>query len=134
MVLLLDLSPLISGSMRDVAHAVVWGQRTDPWRFSGRMGWKLREHWRKSSQWFALTRKHAQLVLEDTHVLDLFQRYCQNAWDNDVNRCLAPCTEAIAGDVLHSCLAMDPYTLHAPLSHRRASLCFAVEGSTEFEH
>ncbi|CAL8472071.1 g11613 [Coccomyxa elongata] len=60
--------------------------RTDPWRFSGRMGWKLREHWRKSSQWFALTRKHAQLVLEDTHILDLFQRYCQNAWDNDVNR------------------------------------------------
>ncbi|BDA47491.1 probable glycosyltransferase BC10 at C-terminar half [Coccomyxa sp. Obi] len=60
--------------------------RTDPWRFSGRMGWKLREHWRKSSQWFAVTRKHAQLVLEDTHILDLFQRYCQNAWDNDVNR------------------------------------------------
>lgn len=66
----------------------VLSQRTDPWRFSGRMGWQLREHWRKSSQWFALSRKHAQLVLEDTHVLDLFQRFCQNAWDNDLNRCV----------------------------------------------
>ncbi|EIE23577.1 hypothetical protein COCSUDRAFT_41776 [Coccomyxa subellipsoidea C-169] len=60
--------------------------RTDPWRFSGRMGWALRNHWRKSSQWFALSRKHAEIVLDDTYILDLFQRYCQNAWDNDLNR------------------------------------------------
>ena len=63
-------------------------QRTDPWRFSGRMGWALRNHWRKSSQWFALSRKHAEIVLDDTYILDLFQRYCQNAWDNDLNRSL----------------------------------------------
>ncbi|KAK9905675.1 hypothetical protein WJX75_004479 [Coccomyxa subellipsoidea] len=60
--------------------------RTDPWRFSGRMGWALREHWRKSSQWFALSRKHVQIILDDTHILDLFQHYCQSAWDNDLNR------------------------------------------------
>ena len=62
-------------------------QRTDPWRFGVRMGYKLRRHWRKSSQWFALTRKHAQLVMEDTELLPIFAQHCQNAWDNDLNRC-----------------------------------------------
>jgi hypothetical protein len=54
------------------------------------MGWALREHWRKSSQWFALSRKHVQIILDDTHILDLFQHYCQSAWDNDLNRCPLP--------------------------------------------
>jgi hypothetical protein len=61
-------------------------QRTDPWRYTARMGYKLRQHWRKSSQWFALTRKHAELVMADTEILDIFQKYCQNAWDNSLNR------------------------------------------------
>lgn len=50
------------------------------------MGYKLRRHWRKSSQWFALTRKHAELVMQDTELLPIFQQHCQNAWDNDLNR------------------------------------------------
>ena len=61
-------------------------QRTDPWRFGVRMGYKLRRHWRKSSQWFALTRKHAELIMQDTELLPIFQQHCQNAWDNDLNR------------------------------------------------
>ena len=44
------------------------------------------KHWRKSSQWFALTRKHAELVMQDTELLHIFQQHCQNAWDNDLNR------------------------------------------------
>ena len=64
----------------------VRGQRTDPWRFGVRMGYKLRRHWRKSSQWFALTRKHAELIMQDTELLHIFQQHCQNAWDNDLNR------------------------------------------------
>lgn len=33
-------------------------------------------HWRKSSQWFALNRAHAQLALADNHVREIFHRYC----------------------------------------------------------
>jgi hypothetical protein len=33
-----------------------------------------REHWRKSNQWFALTARHAQLVLEDTAVAEAFSK------------------------------------------------------------
>ena len=64
----------------------MYAQRTDPWRFGVRMGYKLRRHWRKSSQWFALTRKHAELVMQDTELLPIFAQHCQNAWDNDLNR------------------------------------------------
>lgn len=67
---------------------VSWiAQRTDPWRFGVRMGYKLRRHWRKSSQWFALTRKHADLIMADTELLDIFKAHCKNGWDNDLNRC-----------------------------------------------
>lgn len=31
-------------------------------------GFLKRRHWRKSWQWFGLIRKHAQLVVDDTHV------------------------------------------------------------------
>ena len=31
---------------------------------------------RKSSQWIALTRKHAGLVVSDTAVLDKFREFC----------------------------------------------------------
>ena len=32
-----------------------------------------REHWRKSGQWIALLRKHAQLIAEDATVSKLFR-------------------------------------------------------------
>ena len=32
-----------------------------------------REHWRKSGQWVALNRKHAQLVAEDVNISQLFK-------------------------------------------------------------
>ncbi len=63
------------------------------------MGYKLRSHWRKSSQWFALTRKHAELVMADTELLGLFQKHCQNAWDNDLNRCSTGLCAAVNMDV-----------------------------------
>lgn len=34
-----------------------------------------REHWRKSGQWIALVRQHAQLVAEDAVVSKLFKEY-----------------------------------------------------------
>jgi hypothetical protein len=33
------------------------------------------EHWRKSSQWIALMRRHAVLMVQDTHVSAQFERY-----------------------------------------------------------
>ena len=65
---------------------VVRAQRTDPQRFSGRMGARVRAHWRKSSQWFSLQRAHAELVLADADMLDLFRRFCYSGWDPDLNR------------------------------------------------
>lgn len=35
-----------------------------------------KEHWRKSQQWFAISRPHAELVVADQHVKELFKRYC----------------------------------------------------------
>lgn len=61
-------------------------QNTDPLRYSPRMGDALAPHWRKSSQWFALSRAHAELVLADQDVLAVFAAYCRNAWDADVGR------------------------------------------------
>ena len=67
-------------------------QNTDPLRFSPRMGAALAPHWRKSSQWFALLRAHAELVLADQRVLALFAASCRAAWDADVQRrALEPC-------------------------------------------
>lgn len=33
-------------------------------------------HWRKSSQWFVLTRAHAILAVEDQHLKEIFRRFC----------------------------------------------------------
>ena len=35
-----------------------------------------REHWRKSSQWFALNREHAELVMGDTVINQAFHDHC----------------------------------------------------------
>ncbi len=56
---------------------------------------KLRRHWRKSSQWFALTRKHAELVVRDTELLPTFRQHCHSGFDEDLNRC-APCGLSIS--------------------------------------
>ena len=62
-------------------------QRTDPWRYSGRMGSKVRSNWRKSSQWAALTRSHTQAIVADSEFYPKFQSYCRAAFDHDYNRC-----------------------------------------------
>lgn len=64
-------------------------QRTDPWRYSGRMGMHVRQHWRKSSQWVALRRNHAQRIVDDTNFYPKFERHCHNAWDSDYGRSAA---------------------------------------------
>jgi len=40
------------------------------------------EHRRKGSQWFALTRAHAQLVVDDSTINDVFQTFCFPEQDN----------------------------------------------------
>jgi hypothetical protein len=61
-------------------------QDSDMRRYSPRMGEAVRDHWRKSSQWFGLTRKHAVLVTSDTLFLDIFRQHCWSGWDGDVGR------------------------------------------------
>lgn len=55
-------------------------------RFSARMGLHVYQHWRKSSQWTALTRKHAQIILDDSVFYPKFERFCKSAWDSDYGR------------------------------------------------
>ena len=57
-------------------------------RYSASMGPELLPHWRKSCQWFSLTREHATHVLADASVLATFAAFCQNAWDADSQRCV----------------------------------------------
>lgn len=35
-----------------------------------------KEHWRKSGQWFALHRKHVQVIVDDTEVAEAFKEHC----------------------------------------------------------
>ena len=35
------------------------------------------EKWRKSGQWFALKRRHAELIANDVHVKERFRKYCR---------------------------------------------------------
>lgn len=62
--------------------------RTDRRRWT----WRMRSanlkayHWRKSTQWFMLTRPHAELVLGDTEVYRRFEEHCWYGWDNDYRR------------------------------------------------
>lgn len=43
-------------------------------------------HWRKSSQWFALLRKHALLIVDDVDFEGKFKKYCRSAFDEDYNK------------------------------------------------
>ena len=38
-------------------------------------------HWRKSSQWFSLSRSHAQLLVQDRYVKPRFQKFCNGYRD-----------------------------------------------------
>ena len=58
----------------------------DPWRrVCGRWNDGMesptlkREHWRKSGQWFALNRRHAQIVVDDTEVAQAFKECARSS-------------------------------------------------------
>lgn len=48
----------------------------DKWEPSMETDLLQRRNWRKSNQWFLLTRKHAQVISSDIHVAEVFQREC----------------------------------------------------------
>lgn len=52
--------------------------RLELWRWKKKMKTSHldQQHWRKSQQWFILNRAHAELVVEDQHVKEVFKRYC----------------------------------------------------------
>jgi Core-2/I-Branching enzyme len=64
------------------------GQVDMPYRWSDRMKTDHMNatHWRKSSQWFALQRKHAEIVVNDKEVEEKFEKYCNMALDPDLGR------------------------------------------------
>ncbi|KAI3427440.1 hypothetical protein D9Q98_010355 [Chlorella vulgaris] len=53
------------------------------WRWSHEMETEHLKaiHWRKSGQFFGLTRAHAEVVLRDEEVLAAFQQHCWSAWE-----------------------------------------------------
>lgn len=69
--------------------------RRQPWEMDvQRWTWKMaisaggmrRSLWRKSSQWFVLIRKHAEVVLRDESVFRTFEEHCKSGWDDSYNR------------------------------------------------
>jgi len=42
-----------------------------------------KRHWRKGGQWFAMCRRHALMVVEDTEVYAEFNKWCQVDWNED---------------------------------------------------
>ncbi|EFN51060.1 hypothetical protein CHLNCDRAFT_141408 [Chlorella variabilis] len=65
-------------------HSAPTDTRRWSWRMSGPAlkSW----HWRKSSQWFGMLRKHVEVVLEDVEVFRKFEEHCKNFWDGDYKR------------------------------------------------
>ncbi|KAK9835257.1 hypothetical protein WJX84_005095, partial [Apatococcus fuscideae] len=60
----------------------------DIWRWHPNMndGQFGKHNWRKSSQWFALTRHHAELAVEETYIDGIFTKHCYSRWDKLLNR------------------------------------------------
>jgi hypothetical protein len=56
-------------------------------RYTPRMGPEIEKGWRKSSQWKALVRKHAEMVVQDRTVYPLFEKHCYADDDPDLKRC-----------------------------------------------
>ena len=54
------------------------------------------QNWRKSAQWFVLTRAHAELVEQDTVVLSAFARFCDASSSRDI---LVPLNDTAEGSV-----------------------------------
>jgi len=74
-------------------HACSGGKTDMPHRWSERMKTKHMNatHWRKSSQWFALQRKHAEIVVEDEEIEESFRKYCNMAVDPDRGNRIRDC-------------------------------------------
>ncbi|KAL8130234.1 hypothetical protein V2J09_019389 [Rumex salicifolius] len=45
-----------------------------------------REKWRKGSQWIAVTRKHAEIVVDDEKVFPVFRKFCKRRPPLDLNQ------------------------------------------------
>ena len=66
-------------------------QSMDIWRWHPDMndGQFGKGNWRKSSQWFALTRHHAELSVTETYIDSIFTKHCYSRWDKLLNRSVA---------------------------------------------
>lgn len=78
-----------------------------------------KEHWRKSNQWFSLTARHAELIVQDTVAAAAFAE------------CAAPpkpvCTTwPWPGDVLQKACVLQCYNL---ITSCRTEACFLKPGS-----
>lgn len=65
-------------------------QSVDLMRWHPNMGHHKRRippsKWRKSQQWFAMLRSHAQLMVDDTAFDQAFADTCYSRWDHHRNR------------------------------------------------
>eukprot|EP00210_Caulerpa_lentillifera_P002765 g2643.t2 len=91
---------LISEPKSRLNACILSGINLDMYRYDDRMKSPFldRSKWRKSSQWFALRRSHAELVTKENHVKQRFSKYCNPA----TKRCVSdehyiPTTLAVYG-------------------------------------
>eukprot|EP00798_Chlamydomonas_sp_ICE-L_P022984 gene22984-30172_t len=59
-----------------------------------------KKHFRKSSQWVSLSRLHAELVVADRHVEEMFSRYCYGREDPERGMTTCVSDEAYVGSLL----------------------------------
>lgn len=55
---------------------VQWDRHPHRWVWKMRNSHFEEHHWRKSSQWWALTRIHAQAIVTDVHIDRSFRDHC----------------------------------------------------------
>nr|CAD1834902.1 unnamed protein product [Ananas comosus var. bracteatus] len=65
-----------------------------------------KEKWRKGSQWIAVVRKHAEVIVADNAVYPIFKRHCKRRLGLDVGRKNAPKS---AAEKEHNCIPDEHY-------------------------
>ncbi|KAH9790864.1 glycosyltransferase bc10 [Citrus sinensis] len=84
-------------------------------------------NWRKGSQWAVLTRKHAEIVVNDTTVFPMFQQHCKPADPSKEHNCIPDehyvqtllAQEGLEGELTRRSLTYSSWDLSSSKDHER---------------
>lgn len=61
-------------------------------------------HWRKSSQFFVLNRRHAEVVLNDTAIFRSFEAHCNGGWNSTLNKYIDCYSDEVSAEGTAGCV------------------------------